>query len=125
MITFKQKGDFSNTFSFLKKAEKLFDISILDKYGKKGVEILQDTTPTKSGATAVSWSYSIEKVNKYVMKLVFNNDNIQNGTNIAIILDKGHGTKGGGWVEGRNYITPALQPVFSEMINELWEEVNR
>ena len=122
MIRFRQKGDFTKTFSFLKK-ERDFT-SILDRYGREGVRALSSDTPIDSGLTASSWYYKIIK-DKTGFRITFNNSNIQNGVPIAIILQYGHGTGTGGWVEGIDYINPSLRPVFEKLANSAWEEVVR
>ena len=124
MIKFRQRGDFSKLTSYLERAKGVFNISILDKYGREGVAALASATPTETGLTASSWSYEIVKENGRV-KLVFNNSNIQNGVPIAVIIQYGHGTGTGGWVEGRDYINPAIQPVFDKLANDAWREVTK
>lgn len=122
MITFTQKGDFSKLDSYLNNLKGLFGRSDLDKYGQMGVEALSSATPYDSGNTAGSWYYKIER-NGNRVSLEFCNSNINKGVQIAIILQYGHGTGTGGWIEGRDYINPAIQPVFDEIANELWKEV--
>ena len=124
MITFRQKGDFSKTSRFLQRAKSAIRISDLDKYGKEGVTALASATPIDSGETANSWHYKIEQT-KGSLSITFYNTNIQNGVPIAIILQYGHGTRNGGWVEGRDYINPAIQPVFDEITNKVWREVTK
>ena len=124
MISFRQKGNFSKLTSFLEKAKESVKIGDLDKYGREGVAALSSATPIDSGKTANSWSYEITNKNGSVT-ISFNNSNIQNGVPIAIILQYGHGTKNGGWVQGRDYINPAIQPVFDEIVNNAWREVTR
>ena len=124
MITFKQHGDFRNLTNFLERAKEPFNLSILDDYGKEGVAALASATPIDSGNTANSWYYKIER-DKSSASIIFYNSNIQNGVPIAIILQYGHGTGTGGWVEGRDYINPAIQPVFDKIANEAWKEVTR
>ena len=124
MITFRQDGDFSKLTSFLEKSKELFNAGILDKYGRKGVEALAAATPIDSGETANSWYYRIENKNGSAA-IVFCNSHIQNGVPIAIILQYGHGTRTGGWVEGRDYINPALQPIFDELVKEAWKEATK
>lgn len=123
-IVFKQRGDFKKLTNFLEKTKSIVSVSMLDKYGKKGVEALAAATPKDSGLTASSWEYEIF-IKNGVAKISFTNTNIQNGVPIAIILQYGHGTKNGGWVQGRDYINPAVQPVFDEILNEVWREVTR
>ena len=124
MITFKQHGDFRNLTNFLERAKEPFNLSILDVYGKEGVAALASATPIDSGNTANSWYYKIDRDNSSA-SITFYNSNIQNGVPIAIILQYGHGTNHGGWVEGRDYINPAIQPVFDKIANEAWKEVTR
>ena len=124
MISFRQKGDFSKLTSFLERAKESVKIGDLDKYGREGVAALSSATPIDSGKTANSWSYEITNKNGSVA-ISFNNSNIQNGVPIAIILQYGHGTKNGGWVQGRDYINPAIQPVFDEIVDKAWREVTK
>lgn len=122
MIKISHKGDFSKTMRYLGKARESTRLKMLDKYGREGVAALAAATPVDSGKTANSWTYEIERKNGSVT-ISFNNTNIQNGVPIAIILQYGHGTGTGGWVEGRDYINPAIQPIFDRMANEAWKEV--
>ena len=121
MISVKSKGDFRNTEKFMKNARTKKLMSILKQYGEEGVAALMVATPLDTGRTASSWRYEI-KVENNCSRLVFHNDNIQNGVPIAIILQYGHGTGTGGWVEGRDYINPAIQPVFDKIANSAWKE---
>lgn len=124
MISFRQKGDFSKLNGYLERVKEAAKLGILDKYGQQGVAALSSATPVDTGLTANSWSYKIERGNGSV-SIVFNNSNIQNGVPIAIILQYGHGTGTGGWVEGRDYINPAIQPVFDQIAESAWEEVTK
>ena len=124
MISFRQKGDFSKTTSFLKRAKDKVYLEDLDKYGRQGVAALASATPINSGKTASSWYYKIENT-KESAKITFCNSNIQNGVSIAIILQYGHGTRNGGWVEGRDYINPAVQPIFDKIVDDAWREVSK
>lgn len=124
MIGFRHKGDFSKTASFLTKARNTRLLANLDKYGREGVAALASATPVDTGKTASSWYYEIRTTNNSV-SLIFNNSNIQNGIPIAIILQYGHGTGNGGWVEGRDYINPAIQPIFDEIVSKAWGEVTK
>lgn len=124
LITFKHKGDFSNLTRFLERAKEVVHMGDLDKYGRAGVEALASATPVDSGETANSWYYEITNSNGSA-RITFNNSNIQNGVPIAIILQYGHGTGTGGWVEGRDYINPAIQPIFDEIANNAWREVTK
>ena len=122
MISFRQKGDFSKLTSFLERAKETVYLGDLNKYGRQGVAALASATPVDTGKTASSWSYKIENNNGSV-SISFENSNIQDGVPIAIILQYGHGTRNGGWVEGRDYINPAIQPMFDQIVNEAWYEV--
>ena len=124
MITFRQKGDFSKLTRFLERVKEAVHLGDLDKYGRQGVAALSSATPVDSGLTAESWYYEIENKNGSAT-ITFNNSNIQNGVPIAIILQYGHGTRNGVWVEGRDYINPAIQPIFDEIANEAWREVTK
>lgn len=122
MISIRHKGDYSKLTRYLEKMKKAARISVLDKYGKEGVAALESATPVDTGLTASSWYYKIEMIGG-VAKLMFCNSNIQNGVPIAIILQYGHGTRNGGWVEGRDYINPAIQPIFDKIVEDAWKEV--
>lgn len=122
MVTFRHKGDFSKTLMFLNRVLRRDYLNILSEYGKKGVQALEMATPKDSGTTAASWNYEIEKGNGKVV-LAFTNSNTINGVNIAIILQYGHATGNGGWVEGIDYINPAIQPLFEQMAREAWGKV--
>ena len=124
MIGFRQKGDFSKTTKFLANIKNGVDLRSLDKYGREGVAALSSATPVDTGQTAKSWYYKIERTNTHI-SLLFCNSNIQNGVPIAIILQYGHGTGTGGWVEGRDYINPAIQPIFDKIANDAWREVTK
>lgn len=124
MITFEHKGDFSKLTKFLERAKNVVRIGDLDKYGREGVAALAAATPVDSGLTASSWSYEIVRKNGSVA-ITFNNSNIQNGVPIAVILQYGHGTRNGGWVQGRDYINPAIQPVFDKIADNAWKEVTK
>lgn len=124
MISFKQRGDFSKTFNFLENAKNAVKPGDLDRFGRAGVSALASATPVETGATANSWYYEIKK-EAGSTTISFCNSNIQNGVPIAIILQYGHGTRNGGWVQGRDYINPAIQPIFDQMANAAWKEVTR
>ena len=124
MISFRQKGDFSKTKRYFERVKAAARLSILDKYGREGVAALASATPTETGKTASSWFYEISH-NKGSATITFSNSNINKGVPIAIILQYGHGTGTGGWVEGRDYINPAIQPIFDEIANEAWKEVTK
>jgi hypothetical protein len=121
---FRQKGDFSKTSKFFKQLGSRNYIKILDRYGREGVAALSSATPVDTGLTASSWYYKIEQTDTSV-SLIFCNSNIQNGVPIAIILQYGHGTRNGGWVEGRDYINPTIQPIFDKLAGDAWREVTK
>ena len=124
MIGFRQKGDFSKTTSYLQKLKNSKIIRILERYGQEGVAALSSATPVDSGLTANSW-YSKVEVSPTSAKLMFCNSHINKGVNIAVILQYGHATGTGGWVEGRDYINPAIQPIFDKIVEQAWGEVTR
>lgn len=123
MFSIRQRGNFNNTEKFLKKSLGKDWRSILEKYGQLGVESLSASTPVDSGMTASSWTYEIIQ-NKRSLSIVWSNLNVVDGVNIAVILQYGHATKNGGWVEGTDYINPALKPVFDKLANDAWKEVS-
>ncbi len=122
MIRFRQRGDFSKLTKYLERVKETVKNGDLDRYGREGVAALASATPVDTGLTAQSWYYKIERGNGSVT-ISFHNSNIQNEVQIAIILQYGHGTRNGGWVEGRDYINPAVQPVFDRLANDAWREV--
>ena len=124
MISFRHKGDFSKLTRFLERAKEVVHIGCLDKYGREGVAALASATPVDTGLTADSWYYKITNDGQSA-KVTFYNSNIQNGVPIAIILQYGHGTRNGGWVQGRDYVNPAVQPIFDKLANEAWREVTK
>lgn len=124
MISFRQKGDFSKLTRYFERVKETVKIGDLDRFGKEGVAALASATPIDSGLTAKSWNYKIEH-KKGSVSITFNNTNIQNGVPIAIILQYGHGTGTGGWVQGRDYINPAIQPIFDKIAENAWKEVTK
>lgn len=123
MITFRQEGDFSKLNTFFERLKGILDWSILDKYGVAGVEALSSATPIESGKTAESWSYSIERKKNSVAIVFYNSNTTKDGTPIAILIQYGHATKNGGFVEGIDFINPAIVPIFEEIANAAWMEV--
>ena len=121
MISFRHKGDFSKTLGFLERAKEAVKIGDLDKYGREGVAALSSATPVNTGLTASSWYYEIERKGDSV-SINFNNSTIPNGVPIAVILQYGHGTGTGGWVQGRDYINPSIQPIFDSIVERAWKE---
>lgn len=124
MVTFSHKGDFKKLNSFLERAKEVVHKGDLNRYGEEGVAALMLATPIDSGITSLSWYYEIEHTDG-MARLSFHNSNINNGVPIAIILQYGHGTGTGGYVEGIDYINPALKPIFDEIANEAWKEVTK
>ena len=124
MISFRHKGDFSKLTNFLERAKERVYLGDLNKYGRQGVAALASATPIDTGETASSWYYEIDNT-KESASITFYNSNVQNGVPIAIILQYGHGTRNGGWVEGRDYINPAIQPIFDKIVDEAWREATK
>ena len=122
MINLKSKGDWIKTFNYLRKASKLNLSSLLERYAEKGVEALSQSTPIDTGLAASSWSYTIDQ-GKDGSKITWINNDIEGGCNVAILIQYGHGVRGGGYVQGRDFINPAMQPVFDSMVEELWKEI--
>ena len=122
VIKFYHKGNFTKATKFFNNLLNRKYLNKLDVYGQMGVEALQAATPQDSGETARSWSYEITQ-DKNRATITWTNSNIVNHVNIAIIIQYGHATRNGGWVEGRDYINPALQPLFDQMAEEVWGEV--
>lgn len=121
-ISFKHIGSFEQTKKYLHRLSKLNIEDILAHYGEEGVAALRNATPVDSGLTADSWYYEIDKTNGNII-LRWNNANVNKGVNIAVILQYGHGTRNGGYVVGRDYINPVIQPIFDEIANKAWREV--
>lgn len=122
MITIQSTGDFRKTSKFLSKMSTGEVFKVLDKYGRVGVSALASATPKDTGVTATSWSYEIVKRGG-TYSIIWGNTHVENGRPIAILLQYGHATRNGGWVEGRDYINPALRPVFDQILNDVWREV--
>ena len=122
MVVIKQSGDFKKMDKFLKKMSNSEWLKFLSVYGRRGVEALASATPKDSGITADGWGYEVSKTgNKFTISWTNNNEN--KGVNIAVILQFGHGTGTGGWVEGRDYINPAIRPIFDDIVEAAWKEV--
>lgn len=122
IIRFNSKGDFSKANTFLQRTLEIVKLSDLDKYGRRGVEALRASTPKDTGKTADSWDYKIVR-DREGIRLYWTNSNINNGVNIAVILQYGHGTGTGGYVAGVDYINPTLKPIFEDILNSMWREV--
>lgn len=124
VVMFRQKGDFRRTSDFLKRANRLNLDVILNQYGQEGVEALRAATPKDTGTTANSWSYVVHKGTGSIT-ITWSNSNIVDGVPIAVILQYGHGTRNGGYVQGTDYINPAMKPIFDKIAQRAWEEVKK
>jgi hypothetical protein len=124
LITITQKGSFDNTERYLRKLSNLQLSAILNKYGRLGVDVLANATPADSGMTASSWSYTIVARPGYY-SVRWHNSNAEYGVPVAILIQYGHGTKNGGYVEGRDFIMPAIRPIFDQLADEAWKEVTK
>lgn len=124
MIVFKHRGSFNNTEKFLKGATKINYRQILESYGREGVNALASATPVDSGVTANSWDYEVT-IGKGSYSIAWTNSNVRDGVPIAIILQYGHGTGTGGYVQGRDYINPAIKPIFDKIAKSVWREVTK
>lgn len=124
MISFNNNGDFSKTIKFLNKSINGVELRYLNRFGKEGVDALSKNTPMDSGLTSSSWRYEIKK-SKGRTTISWYNSNVIDGVPIAIILQYGHGTQNGGWIEGRDYINPVMRPIFDKITKQAWEEVTK
>lgn len=124
MITITSRGSLDRTMKFLRGAAAGDHFRVLESMGQLGVEALADATPVDSRLTASSWTYSVTKKRGHYT-LMWRNTNINDGVPIAILIQYGHGTGTGGWVEGRDYINPAIRPVFDKIADAVWEQVKR
>lgn len=124
MIKLTSKGDFSKVTKYFQGLKNASKLNILDKYGAEGVRALSSATPVKTGLTANSWYYEIKR-SSGTSEIEFKNSNVNDGVLIAVILQHGHGTRNGGWVAGRDYINPAIQPIFDKIVEEAWKEVTK
>ena len=124
MVRITHKGNFNNTERFFKGVPKINYKRILEKYAKEGVKALASATPVDSGVTADCWDYEL-KVGQGFYSISWTNTNVVDGVPIAIILQYGHGTGTGGYVQGRDYINPAIKPIFDKISESLWQEVSR
>ena len=121
-VKFEVSGNFSNTERFLNQIRHKDYLNVLDEFGRQGVQALQNATPVDSGKTAESWNYEIHQT-EGTTELVWTNSNINDGVPIAIILQYGHGTGTGGYVQGRDYINPAIRPIFDKIAEKAWKVV--
>lgn len=122
MIRVSSHGSFKRTITFLDRLRNGDAFKDLNKYGQMGVQALSAATPRRSGYTAGSWVYKIER-SRGGVTIYWNNTNVNNGTKIAVIIQYGHGTGTGGYVSGIDYINPALRPVFDQIADEVWKKV--
>jgi hypothetical protein len=123
-ISFDFKGDLKNTEKFLARMSRGDIFTALEKYGNQGVAALAAATPKESGETANSWTFEI-KQSRGGATITWLNTHVNNGSNIAILLQYGHGTGTGGYVQGRDYINPAVRPVFDKIAADVWKEVTK
>lgn len=124
MFTFRQKGNFKNTEKMLQLIASRKYRKVLQECGQEGVRALSAATPKDTGFTAASWSYRIEESENGI-KLIWENNHVEKGyANIALMLQYGHGTRTGGYVQGRDYINPAIKPIFDKIADKAWKEVN-
>lgn len=121
-VQFRHRGNFNKTERFLNFIKRASYLNALDRYGQMGVEALAASTPVDSGKTAASWTYEIERTDKYT-RITWLNTNVNKHVNVAIILQYGHGTGTGGYVQGRDYINPAMKPIFDNIADKVWREV--
>ena len=124
IITVKHKGSFKNTESFFNRALRRDYMKILRQYGETGVELLRQATPKDSGITSESWGYEIQQGNGQV-SVVWTNTNENDGVNIAILIIYGHGLHNGGYVQGNDFVTPAIRPLLGQMADKVWREVTK
>lgn len=124
MITIESQGEWQPTKNWLARMTKLDLALIMNQFGKEGVEALSRATPSKSGLTSKSWNYEVTRTGES-WKITWTNSNVNNGVNIAVILQYGHGTRNGGYVQGRDYINPAIRPVFDKIAKKAWKEVTK
>jgi len=124
MITITQKGSFNKTEQYLRRLKDAERLTVLNKYGSLGVNALSNATPLESGLTAASWSFTVVQRPGYY-SIRWHNSHVEDGVPIAVILQYGHGTGTGGYVQGRDYIMPAIRPIFDQIVAEAWREVTR
>lgn len=124
MITIESQGEWKLTRNWFDRMTKLDLALIMNQFGKEGVSALAAATPSRSGLTSKSWNYEVaRKGNNW--KITWTNSNVNKGANIAVLIQYGHGTRNGGYVVGRDYINPAIRPVFDKIAQKAWKEVTR
>ena len=121
-VKFEVSGGFTKTERFLNRMKRREYLNVLDEFGRDGVQALRNATPVDSGATAEAWDYEIKRTRNYT-EIVWTNSNINDGVPIAVILQYGHGTGTGGYVQGRDYINPAIRPIFEKIAEKAWKVV--
>lgn len=121
-VKFEVSGGFTKTERFLNRMKRREYLNVLDEFGRDGVQALRNATPVDSGATAEAWHYEIKRTRNYT-EIVWTNSNINDGVPIAVILQYGHGTGTGGYVQGRDYINPAIRPIFDKIAEKAWKVV--
>lgn len=124
MVTIKCVPKFKKTDSYLERLKEVFKSGLLDKYGKMGVDALRDATPKDTGLTSESWVYDIARVN-HTITITWRNTNLNNGVPVAVLIQYGHATRNGGFVQGIDYVNPAMAPVFQQIAEEAWKEVKK
>ncbi|MBP5594386.1 MAG: HK97 gp10 family phage protein [Pseudobutyrivibrio sp.] len=124
-IKFVQHGDFSKTEKFFERCKNLFRLGVLDKYGREGVAALSMATPVDTGKTASSWRYKITSTKTSISIEWLNDSATKDGIPIVVLIQYGHGTGNGGYVQGRDFINPAIQPIFDKITDALWKEVTK
>jgi len=122
LIKFRHKGSFHNTELFLDRTKKINYRLILEKYAREGIEVLRSATPKDTGATSDSWNFEI-LTGKSGFTITWTNSHIEDGVPVVILLQYGHGTRSGTFVEGRDFINPAMRPLFDKIAENLWKEV--
>ena len=120
----ESQGDWKLTRNWFDRMTKLDLALIMNQFGKEGVSALKAATPSRSGETAASWNYEVTRTGNS-WKITWTNSHVNNGVNIAVILQYGHGTRNGGYVVGRDYINPAIRPVFDKITKKAWKEVTK
>lgn len=122
MIRITSRGNYEKTIKALRRLSTSTPFSNLDKYGKIGVDALRKATPVDTGLTAASWEYRIIK-DKKRPGIEWYNTNVKDFVTVAILIQYGHGTGTGGYIQGKDYINPAMRPVFDQIVTNLWKEV--
>lgn len=122
MISFESSGSFDNTEAFLKKMQEQQLFNTLESHAKQGVDALRNATPTETGLAAMSWGYEIKK-SRSGFEIIWTNSDVESGFPVAIMLQYGYATGTGGYVQGRDYINPAMKPIFDRILEDVWKAV--